>query len=81
MRRRWSGSALVAWGVFLMPMLLDVVLNAVGVHDSTILTRLLTGLFFGIGASVIMTPLIIEGITEIITNSFTMKGVPRESKT
>jgi uncharacterized membrane protein len=81
MRRRWSGSALVAWGVFMVPMLLDVVLNAVGFHDSTILTRLLTGLFFGIGASVIMAPLMIEGITEILTNSFIMKGVPRESKT
>jgi uncharacterized membrane protein len=80
-RRRWNGRTLVAWGVFLIPMLLDVVLNAMGMHDSTILTRILTGLFFGVGASVILSPLMIEGITEIVTNLFFMKGVLRESKT
>jgi len=80
-RRGWGGRTLRAWGILLVPMLFDVLLNITGVHNSTILTRMLTGLFFGIGAAMILAPLMIEGITEIITNSFFMKGVFRESKT
>jgi len=81
MRRRLTGQAFLAWGICVSPMLVDVLLNVLGVHDSTILTRVLTGLFFGIGASIIIVPLLIEGMKEILTNSFYMKGVLRESKT
>jgi hypothetical protein len=62
-------------------MLIDVVLDFVRIYESTLTTRLITGLWFGAGAAIILTPIIIEAISEIISRKFIIKGVKHELKT
>ncbi|TAK61005.1 MAG: DUF2085 domain-containing protein [Bacteroidetes bacterium] len=57
------------WLLFaIAPMLVDVLLNTIGAHESTMLTRVVTGLLFGVIAGLILTPLFVRGVTEIFNN-------------
>jgi len=72
----------VSWWIIIgFPMLIDVVLDFVRIYESTLTTRLITGLWFGAGAAIILTPIIIEAISEIISRKFIIKGVKHELKT
>jgi uncharacterized membrane protein len=48
--------------LILLPRALDVLLDALGMHQTTMLTRIITGLIFGIGSGMLLTPLLVEGI-------------------
>ena len=54
-----------AWIIAAFPMLLDVGADLLGVHAGTIPTRLASGAFFGIGAALILTPLMITACSEL----------------
>jgi len=72
----------VSWWIIIgFPVLIDVVLDFVRIYESTLTTRLITGLWFGAGAAIILTPIIIEAISEIISKKFLIKGVKYEPKT
>jgi uncharacterized membrane protein len=53
--------------VIILPMLLDVLLDAIGIHASTISTRLCTGSFFGLGIAYLLLPDLEHGISGFIT--------------
>lgn len=52
--------------ISLLPMLLDVMSDLSGLHASTFLTRIATGSFFGIVSSFVLTPVIIQALTELL---------------
>jgi uncharacterized membrane protein len=79
--KRQKLKGLFGWCLIGLPMVLDVFLDATGIHASTVTTRLATGLFFGCGAAVILTPFIISGLSEIISKNNIIKGVIHELKT
>lgn len=58
--------------VIVFPMVLDIVLDLAGFHHTTMMTRIITGLIFGAGSGLLMTPLLVEGIT-------TLRRVPSPS--
>ena len=68
------------WLIGTLPMLADVALDLFGLHESTLVTRLWTGLLFGIVASIILTPLFLEGTTRLFQHSSTIQGITHESK-
>ena len=68
------------WAIGIIPMLTDVALDLFGLHESTLVTRLWTGLLFGIVASVILTPLFLEGLPRLFQHSSTIQGITHESK-
>jgi len=72
--------AIKLWVIFTIPMLVDVLLGLLNIHSATVITRLLTGLFFGAGAANILAPIIIEAINEVISRKQN-KGVQYESQT
>lgn len=51
--------------VVLIPMLLDVALDLTGVSASTMVTRVLTGLMFGVGCGLLLAPLAVVGLTQL----------------
>ena len=51
--------------VVLFPMLLDVALDALGLHQTTLVTRMAAGLIFGVGAGVLLTPILLEGVNQL----------------
>lgn len=53
--------------VAVTPMVVDVVLSLLNVHQSSALTRVLTGSFFGIIAVFIVVPTIIDAMAELMT--------------
>ena len=53
-------TVLPLWCVALFPMLADVGLDAIGLHASTMTSRLVTGGVFGAGAASILGPLVID---------------------
>jgi len=73
--------SLLGWCLVCLPMAVDVFLDATSIHTSTMAIRLATGLFFGCGAAAILTPFIISGLLEIISNKKILKGVTHELKT
>lgn len=56
--------AVVLWSV--VPMLLDIMLNEVGVHDSTTFTRCITGAIFGVIVPLTIIPAAQEGVQELL---------------
>jgi len=76
-----SRRTLIIWAVAGAPMLIDVLLDIGGIHESTLLTRLFTGLFFGILAGRILTPLFGEGISDVLNRSSIFQGTIDEPKT
>ena len=50
----------------LLPMIIDVGLDFLGIHDSSILTRTLTGVLFGITIPFFVVPSAIEGVQQIV---------------
>jgi len=64
-----TGNYIRNWQVWLLaaaPMLADVLCDTAGLHASTTGTRLATGLLFGAAAGMILTPLLFEGIRQIV---------------
>ncbi|HTK82227.1 MAG TPA: DUF2085 domain-containing protein [Bacteroidota bacterium] len=53
------------WILAILPMLIDVLLDAFGISSSTMLTRLLTGGWFGVFAAIMLTGLFIEGAGQL----------------
>lgn len=74
-------STITLWIVALVPMLFDVILDGLQIHRATLLTRFVTGSFFGTVAAFILAPLIIKTIKEIFFRNKIMQGVHYESKT
>ena len=50
----------------IIPMIIDVVLNDTGIHSSTTITRVATGLLFGGVMPWCVIPLFIEGFLQLI---------------
>ncbi len=53
----------------LFPMLLDVALDIFGIAGSTTLTRIMTGLWFGILTGQLLTPLLLDGFSKIFQST------------
>lgn len=49
----------------ILPMLIDVLMNLVGIHESTLLTRAITGLLFGLILPLYLIPPLLEGIAQL----------------
>ena len=73
--------SITAWCIISIPMVADVLLDTLGIHSSTIITRVITGLFFGVGSGLILTPILLSSISEFISTKTFIKGVIHESKT
>jgi len=59
---------ITVWLTFvLLPMLIDVILDGIGVHASTMFTRISTGLIFGIGSGIILAPLFADAVDPIVS--------------
>jgi uncharacterized membrane protein len=67
--------------IALVPMLLDVVGSWLGVHESTLVLRILTGSLFGVATGIILTPYFIEGCIELSTKFLHNKKTYYESQT
>jgi len=63
--RRPPQNIVMWWCGAFCPMLVDVILEAAGVYAGGIVTRAVTGAWFGILAGVIIAPLFIQAWTEI----------------
>jgi uncharacterized membrane protein len=63
-RMRTPNSKLIL--AVMIPMLVDVLLNAAGLHRSTTLTRVATGLFFGGVMPWCIVPLLVEACSQFI---------------
>ena len=57
--------ARAAWLVALAPMLLDVALDISGIRAATLASRLFSGVFFGVGAGLLLVPPFLEGLREL----------------
>jgi len=68
------------WAVAVLLMVIDVAFDVLGIHASTTATRVGSGLFFGINAALILTPLFLETLVTFITIQY-KQGVSYESKT
>lgn len=62
-RRSVAHRALLLCG--LLPMLIDVFLDVVGIHASNAFTRLASGSLFGVLAALALLPLLLDGLAEI----------------
>jgi uncharacterized membrane protein len=76
--KHWSLRML--WIIAGLPMLIDVVLDMVGVHASSIGTRLATGSFFGIASAGILLPIAIEAVRNILSHLSNQQGAQYETK-
>jgi uncharacterized membrane protein len=63
----------------MLPMLIDVALDIVGIHNSNILTRVVTGLMFGIPSAVIIYPSFEEGINQLLNRTERKKYYVRKT--
>ncbi len=57
-KRQWIALAV-------LPMIIDVFVNFTGIHESTLLTRAITGLLFGLILPFYLIPPLLEGITQL----------------
>lgn len=46
----------------LLPILIDVLLDSIGIHSSNFFTRITTGLIFGVGSGIFLTPIWVEAL-------------------
>ena len=58
------------WLIGVLPMVVDVLLDTIKIYPSSFTSRVLTGLFFGLVASAILFPHLVEAISEIRTIAF-----------
>ena len=65
--------------VALIPMLIDVSFDMTGIHDATMFSRTVTGLFFGSILAGVLTPSFIEGCNELMNKSSTLERKIYES--
>jgi len=63
----------------MLPMLMDVVLDFVGIHDSNILTKVVTGLMFGIPSAVLIYPSFEQGINQLLNRKERIKYYVRKT--
>ncbi len=68
----------ILWAFAAAPMFIDVALDVIGVHPSTLSSRITTGSAFGVIAALILVPLIHEGLAEFFT---IMRGFVHERQT
>lgn len=78
--RRLSKPAFL-WIAALAVILADVLADAVHLHASTLLTRSLTGGAFGLIAGMLITPLFLQGCSDLLTHFKHHRGISYESKT
>ena len=64
-----------------IPMLIDVALGVVGLHEPTIMTRLYTGLFFGILSAIALVPTLENSVSQFFSQTFHIQGVNYEPET
>ena len=64
-RRTISLSSRSMWLIAVVSMLIDVLLDTVGIHASTTWTRTITGGMFGFIAAQLIVPLILQAFTDI----------------
>ena len=64
-----------------VPMMIDVGLDLIHIHASTMMTRLATGGVFGVGAALFLAPVIIEACSELTVGRILNRGVSNESET
>ncbi len=76
--RRSLRPSVIWWVIAIVPMIVDVAADVLGLSSSTMITRLLTGGWFGIFSAVILTPYFIEACLEIF--HYKSQGIPYESK-
>jgi uncharacterized membrane protein len=55
----------VVFLIIALPMVVDVLLDTLGIHSSNLFTRAMTGLLFGIPSAVLLFPSLREGIEKI----------------
>ena len=63
--RRPASHPLVIWLMAVAPMLVDVLLDILSIHNSTIATRTITGGWFGLFAGMMMVPLFAEAFKDL----------------
>jgi uncharacterized membrane protein len=63
----------------MLPMLIDVGLDFLGIHNSNIVTRTITGLMFGIPSAVIIYPSFEEGINQLLNRKERIKYYVRKT--
>ena len=66
-RIHWSSRTIL--GVALLPMIVDVSLEILGLHEATGLTRTITGGFFGLIIPCIVLPVLTDAVLEIASPS------------
>jgi len=69
-----------AFYLALLPMVLDVTLDFIGIHASNDWTRCLTGSLFGFISAVVLTPSFVEAFSQLFS-SHIIQGVSHESQT
>lgn len=67
--------------IAMAPMIADVVLEYAGIHGSSTATRLLTGLFFGTNMGLLLTPLMLEGMSRVQRSDVIKQGIEYVPKT
>ena len=65
LRGKMHLDARTAWIIAAAPMVFDVLCDAVGIHSSTTMTRLITGGFFGFGAAQLIVPVVVQAFPDI----------------
>jgi uncharacterized membrane protein len=63
----------------MLPMLIDVALDFVGIHNSNTLTRTVTGLMFGIPSAVLIYPSFEQGINQFLNRTERKKYYVRKT--
>ena len=63
------------------PMFIDVALGIVSLHEPTMMTRLFTGLFFGILSAIALVPLLENAVSQFFSHTFHIQGVNYEPET
>jgi len=80
LRKNQPSNVILVLSVAVAPMLIDVALDSLGIHMSTIFLRLTTGSLFGVLIAVVLTPIFQEGLNEIMSLQPHSQGVHNESK-
>ncbi|MDI6765416.1 MAG: DUF2085 domain-containing protein [Bacteroidota bacterium] len=69
------------WLIAISPILIVVALNGLSVHESIILSRFATGLWFGLFSVKIIIPILLEAINELFLSKNIIQGTHYGSKT
>ena len=69
------------WIIAVAPMMFDVGADVIGLHVSSIPTRLASGSVFGVSAALILTPLLVGACSELINRHLHQSGIHHERET